>query len=196
MNEQPAGGGESLSLSLLKRVDQVCSRFEEAWKAGRRPRIEDYLKDASGPVRFQVLRQLLQIDVAYRRQMQETLGPEEYVLRFPECAELIQAVFAEEAFGQASQRVADSSLQWDSTRPESISRGEEPVPTRLGRYRITGNSAKVVSALCTGATTTNCGATWQSRFRTVIVYRNPGMWMPIWLRLVSWPAWTTRTSCP
>src|SRR5262245_1534811 len=41
--EVPWTGNESLPLSLARRVDAACYRFELAWKAGQQPRIEDYL---------------------------------------------------------------------------------------------------------------------------------------------------------
>ena len=33
---------------VAERIDAACDRFEAAWKAGRRPRIEDYLGEAPG----------------------------------------------------------------------------------------------------------------------------------------------------
>jgi len=33
----------SVSPLTINRMDEVCDRFEAAWKAGLRPRIEDYL---------------------------------------------------------------------------------------------------------------------------------------------------------
>ena len=36
---------DALPLSLEQKVDQVCTRFEAAWKAGTQPRIEDYFAD-------------------------------------------------------------------------------------------------------------------------------------------------------
>ena len=36
----------SLPLSLERRVDEVCLRYEQAWKAGGRPRPEDYQRVA------------------------------------------------------------------------------------------------------------------------------------------------------
>ena len=56
-----------LSPAEARRIDQTCDRFEAAWKAGRRPRLEEYL-DASGePVRSALLRQLLLADWDCRR---------------------------------------------------------------------------------------------------------------------------------
>ena len=47
LSEQPYPGGDSLSPSRLQRLDEICDRFEDAWKAGQRQRIEDYLDDVA-----------------------------------------------------------------------------------------------------------------------------------------------------
>ena len=38
-------GEPSLPLAQARQVDAVCYQFEMAWKAGQRPRIEDYLPE-------------------------------------------------------------------------------------------------------------------------------------------------------
>ena len=45
--------------TLARRVDEACDRFEAAWKAGRRPRIEDSLAEVPEPGRPALLRELL-----------------------------------------------------------------------------------------------------------------------------------------
>jgi WD40 repeat protein/tRNA A-37 threonylcarbamoyl transferase component Bud32 len=72
------------ALSLARRVDEVCDRFEIAWREGRQPRIEDYLGDATEPERSALLRELLLLDIHYRRQRGETPQVEDYGPRFPE----------------------------------------------------------------------------------------------------------------
>jgi hypothetical protein len=49
----------SLPLAQARQVDAVCNQFEMAWKAGQRPRIEDYLGDIPEPPRAAVLRELI-----------------------------------------------------------------------------------------------------------------------------------------
>jgi WD40 repeat protein/tetratricopeptide (TPR) repeat protein len=67
MSDLPPGGDDSLD-----RVDRLCDEFEDAWQAGQRPRIEDYLGDASGEERDELLRWLIPLDVKYRRHYGET----------------------------------------------------------------------------------------------------------------------------
>jgi formylglycine-generating enzyme required for sulfatase activity len=57
----------SVPLSAVERVDDICVRFEAAWKAGQRPLIEDYLPAGlPEPERAAVLRELLPLELAYR----------------------------------------------------------------------------------------------------------------------------------
>ncbi len=69
---------DSLSLSAEVRVDAACLRFEAAWKAGRRPCLEDFLTDSAGAERLTLLRELILLDASYRRRLGETPRPEDY----------------------------------------------------------------------------------------------------------------------
>ena len=60
----------SLSLSLARRVETVCRRFEAAWKGaadGRQPRIEDCLAEVPEPARSALVLELILLDAHYRR---------------------------------------------------------------------------------------------------------------------------------
>jgi WD40 repeat protein len=79
---------ESLAPSAARRVERLCTDFEAAWQgapaAGSRPRLEDYLAGAAGPEREALARELVLLEVYYRRRAGEDVGPEEYHDRFPE----------------------------------------------------------------------------------------------------------------
>lgn len=77
---------DELHLSLEQKVDQVCTRFEAACKSGSLPRIDDYLGDLAAMERGDVLRELVLLDVFYRRQRGESCKAEEYRTLFPELA--------------------------------------------------------------------------------------------------------------
>jgi serine/threonine-protein kinase len=72
-----------LPATLTPRADQECDRFEAAWKAGQRPRLEDNLAAVPEPDRPALLRELLLLEVDYRRLAGERLGAEEFLARFP-----------------------------------------------------------------------------------------------------------------
>jgi len=77
---------ESPSLPLLQvqHIDRVCDRFEAAWKAGLRPRIDEFLRDAPSSESLDLLRELLVLDLDYRRRLGEKPTLEEYRAQHPE----------------------------------------------------------------------------------------------------------------
>jgi serine/threonine-protein kinase len=83
MSEPPATHDPTLPVALLPRVGAVCQRFEAAWQSGPRPRIEDYLDDVPRLDRRALLRELIPLDVEYRRGHGEAPRPEDYAGRFP-----------------------------------------------------------------------------------------------------------------
>jgi eukaryotic-like serine/threonine-protein kinase len=87
----------SLPVSDVRTVHRGQKEFEAAWRDGGRPRLEDYLLDAAGPVRAALLRALLASEIESRRQLGERPDLEEYRGRFPADVELIRSAFAEAA---------------------------------------------------------------------------------------------------
>ncbi len=43
MTDRPSQNLGGLDIDLVRRIDEVCRRFEADWRAGRQPRIEEYL---------------------------------------------------------------------------------------------------------------------------------------------------------
>jgi eukaryotic-like serine/threonine-protein kinase len=60
-----------LPLPLARHVDEVCCRFEAAWKAaaagGEPPRLEAYLAEVAEPAHAVLLRELQKVEAHYRR---------------------------------------------------------------------------------------------------------------------------------
>jgi serine/threonine protein kinase len=83
MNEAPSASDGSQPLSAALRVDQACLRFEAAWREGGRPRIEDYLDDATGTEREALLRELIRLEAELRGRVGEQPTTEDYRARFP-----------------------------------------------------------------------------------------------------------------
>jgi WD40 repeat protein len=81
--------------SVSNGIDVVCRSFEAAWKAaadgGAPPRVEDYLSAPVTGACWELLRELLKVDLRYRRGKQPT--PEEYRARFPQYGDLIGPLF-------------------------------------------------------------------------------------------------------
>jgi serine/threonine protein kinase len=100
MSEDSSTLDWTLPPSQAQRVDQICDAFETAWKTlgeapsmGQRPKIEDYLEGVSPPELQVLLRELILLDLFYRKRIGENLALEEYQARFPGIARDTPAVF-------------------------------------------------------------------------------------------------------
>jgi serine/threonine-protein kinase len=99
------------------RVDEVCDRFEGAWRAGQEPRIEEYLAPIAAAERTSFLRELLALEVELRRRCGERPEPGEYRRRFPGHDELIADAFAKDPSAAAGAR-AEAETGAGDARPE------------------------------------------------------------------------------
>jgi hypothetical protein len=80
----PAAGPEEVSPSAGQRLDRACNRFEDAWAAGQRPHIEDFLGEVPEPERPRLVQELVLLEAYYRRRAGEAPALEEYRRRFPD----------------------------------------------------------------------------------------------------------------
>src|SRR6187402_3574174 len=83
MAAESNNSGESLPLTAMQRIDEVCLRFESAWQAGKSPRPEDFLDGWTGAELQAMLRELLRVDLEFRRARGIVPTVEEYLPRFP-----------------------------------------------------------------------------------------------------------------
>ncbi|MBI3463466.1 MAG: protein kinase, partial [Planctomycetes bacterium] len=155
---------ESWSLSLVHRVNAACERFRDAWKAGHRPKIEEFLAQVADEERAAHLRELLALELEHRSKSGETPRQEEYHSRFPGDTELIRKVFSDAAaHGSGAQPQPGSpevktddyktaSPEVESERPaedsgaaqnagssaggSSEAESEAPCPDHIGRYPV------------------------------------------------------------
>jgi tetratricopeptide (TPR) repeat protein len=97
MTERSSDGSAAWSPSQALRLDEVCLRFEEAWKAasGKRPRLESYLGQSPESLRGALLHELLAVELAYRCREGERPTLDEYGPRFPEHLAVLRSAFAE-----------------------------------------------------------------------------------------------------
>lgn len=70
-----------LPLSKVVRVEEVCHRFDHAihdaiQQRGSWPGIEDYLGDTTEPLRSQLRKELLAVEMSYRQQQAEGGNPD------------------------------------------------------------------------------------------------------------------------
>ncbi len=124
----------SLPLSALERIDRVCLDFEAAWKAGTVPQIEPFLGDATGQQRAELLKELLLLELDYRRRNAETPDIIEYQRRFPQDGELLEAVFAHSA-ERAARTITSRAGEKVETKTEPTAQSWS-LPKEFGRYRV------------------------------------------------------------
>ena len=104
-------------LDVLDEIDQICDRFEAAWKSGARPRIEDYLGEIALAYRPALVRDLLAAQMDARRRLGEL---PEYAASLPENCDGID------------ERLAAPAPRESGRSPFGLT----PAPRRLGDYRI------------------------------------------------------------
>ncbi len=56
-----------LPAAAVERIDEICDRFETAWKTGARPQVDDFVDSMTGPERDALRHELLRVDQHYRR---------------------------------------------------------------------------------------------------------------------------------
>jgi len=114
MNDEP---DSTIGWPSWKDIEGRLEAFEEAWKRSVRdpkaspPRIEDYLAGVDGGRREEVLRELLRLDIAYRRKQGSSPTAADYIAEFPQDRDLIEEVCA-------------------------CALDQQPLPDQIGRYRI------------------------------------------------------------
>src|SRR5687768_183487 len=82
---------QPLPIPVVRRVDAVCDQYEADWKAGKQPRIENYLGGSVEPERSALLRALLQLEMDLLGRQQLRPDAAAYRARFPQHASLVDA---------------------------------------------------------------------------------------------------------
>jgi hypothetical protein len=117
-------------------LERACDRFEAAWRVGRRPRAEDFLDAVRESGRPRLLRELLTLEVAYRRRDGESPTPEEYRGRLPGRDDLIDLLFhamEDGSLPDTQQRAPDRA---------GSGTGADAAPGAIGRYLVVGQLDK------------------------------------------------------
>ena len=134
--DEDSRSGETLSLAAQERIDKVCLAFEDAWKSGSCPPLEQYLEGVAESDRSALLRELLRVELHYRSGRGETPSPDEYLARFPhypeavaEASKAARAASGTTGSGRLPSRGAGSA----SGAAEGVAHA---VGARIGRYVI------------------------------------------------------------
>ncbi len=125
------------SLDSLRKLNELCSRFEGEIRAGGRPRIDEMLAEVEPHQRGALLHVLLQQEWAVRRQRLEAFELSEYLGQFPELRGAVESAWGIGSDGSTRRRP-------DRTRRRSRVAGRRRTCRRCSR-RATRSSA------CSGA---------------------------------------------
>ena len=78
------------------RILRLLERFENAWKHGPTPLIEDWLREVQESERPKLVSEALTLELEYRRRRGEVPSREEYRNRLPGYVQVVEAAFAED----------------------------------------------------------------------------------------------------
>ena len=120
-----------LSASTLEEVDRICLEFEQAWQRHERPAIGDYVRRGSHLPRSDLLRELLLLDIDYRRSSGKPPSLAEYVTEFPDDKLIVQAAIA-----APDHETVDRRARQPAESTHYVPTGEQSAPSHVGRYRI------------------------------------------------------------
>ena len=122
-------GIDELSIEDLEQIDETCSRFEKALKAGRQEDVRDYLGDATGRVRATLLLELVALDVDYARRRGRDATIADYEAVLPADADVIAKAFLR---CQPATEAVNGSNGF-RLHPAT---GAAETPELIGRYRV------------------------------------------------------------
>ncbi|MBI3468791.1 MAG: hypothetical protein HY000_37790 [Planctomycetes bacterium] len=117
MSDNTGTPRDALPCSAIERIDRICIEFEAAWKVGERPDMAAFLADVQEPERCVLLRELLLLDIDYRRRSGETPAIADYLARFPDHEELIRSVFQQSGTVDYAPASPDLGLHEAATLP-------------------------------------------------------------------------------
>jgi serine/threonine protein kinase len=136
MPDVPAGESPGL------RIDQLCDRFDDGWRAGRPDRLEDVVRAAPEPLRPGLFRELLAVEREYRAKAGRPLTPGEARDRFAPLGP-----WADEIVGELLSATRTWTPEFGSTPRERTTAaddrppaGDRPddLPAAVGGYPVVG----------------------------------------------------------
>lgn len=138
MNESQSNS--SPPLSDAEQIDRLCAQFEEYFRRGEPPRIEEYLPLALAGNRDQLLRDLIVMEVELLSAAGNVSDGDSYYARFPQQSAIVQSALTLVASRQTP--VADVSTTLPRMEHDTVLSREdddpESLPKMIGRFAIEG----------------------------------------------------------
>lgn len=129
---------EATPLSVAQRIDSQCDQFEALWKAGKKPKLEDFLGSSQDKERSELFRALLAVEVELRSKQGQKAGPDPYLKRFPDLSAVITEVFKEvrDAAGRDTS-VSQSAARTKDAEPKKPQvKPKDELPKTIGRFQV------------------------------------------------------------
>ena len=131
----------SLPMEIVRQIDAICDRFEEAWLGNQRPRIEDCLPEVDDAHRSALLRELLRVELECRLRAGDEPAVEGYRRRFPEDGKLVELLFRQvrrnvesiDETRDVGQSLKSPSSDLAATIDQPIT---EKAGTQIGPYKL------------------------------------------------------------
>ena len=134
-------GDEKLDLSTRQQIDEVCIAFEDAWKSEERPSVEEFITRLPETARRSLFRELLLVELDYRRRLGEEPRSEEYQSRFPGFEKVVASVFDKPPLSRTSRATPVHASQQDTLTITTSSKSAESssdAGQNLGRFELRG----------------------------------------------------------
>ena len=151
MNQHDESLVETVPPAVLLEINRLCVEFEQAWRDGKSPRVEDYAARISGDAQLAAIRELIAQEADLRWAAGQSAEAEEYHQRFPQYPQAVNGAFS---LLKGRQRTALQLVETDSfvgvdgsetkdnpplacpNSRETPAPQEPPFPEHLGRFRI------------------------------------------------------------
>ena len=130
-----------VSINIFEQIEDICREFAKSLKAGKKPRIEDYLGRVSASAHQTLFRNLLNTEYKFRVRSGDTPKSSDYLKRFPQFAKIIRQEFDESTMGSMEINVG-TSQESAASAGEAVSdvsqtrTYDEPAASRLGDYEL------------------------------------------------------------
>jgi serine/threonine protein kinase len=117
------------------RLDRMCDEFEQAWRSGSPPQIEQYIDKQSLDTSRVLLVELIRLDLFYRMRVSQSVSADDYVGRFPELDTSLLQDLVETA--EADAKLAGEATYRSSSAPTvAVSVLELRPDMTVGPYRL------------------------------------------------------------
>lgn len=104
----------------LNQWNTLCDTFEEAWRSGKAPSIEVFLERVAAADRPELLRELLALEIDYRRQRGQVLDTTEVMANFPRQAGAATGSLAGSDACQGTDPTCGPTRAWPDQRGEAV----------------------------------------------------------------------------